>query len=143
MVLHNKTPISIHNRKGFSVLKGFKEFINKGNVIDLAVAVIIGAAFAPVISSLTEKIIMPLISAIFGQPKFDDLGEFHIGNTAIQPGFFITAVVNFLIVSAVIYFCVVLPMNAFKKRKKQEEAPTPIPEDVALLTEIRDLLAQR
>ncbi|QJC22440.1 large conductance mechanosensitive channel protein MscL [Arcanobacterium buesumense] len=125
------------------MLKGFKDFINKGNVIDLAVAVVIGAAFAPVISSLTEKILMPLISAIFGEPKFDNLGEFHIGSTAIQPGFFITAVVNFLIVSAVLYFFVVVPMNAFAKRKKEEEAPKPVPADVELLTEIRDLLAQR
>ncbi|ADH93299.1 large conductance mechanosensitive channel protein MscL [Arcanobacterium haemolyticum] len=124
------------------MLKGFKDFINKGNVIDLAVAVVIGAAFAPVISSLTEKVLMPLISAIFGQPNFDTLGEFHIGTTAIQPGFFLTAVVNFLIVAAAIYFFVVTPMNKLKK-KKEEPAPEAPAADVVLLTEIRDLLARR
>ncbi|QRV01999.1 large conductance mechanosensitive channel protein MscL [Arcanobacterium phocisimile] len=125
------------------MLQGFKDFINRGNVVDLAVAVVIGAAFAPVISSLTEKVLMPLVSAIVGEPKFDHIGEFHIGQTAIQPGFFLTAVANFIIVAAVIYFCVVVPMNALKARKKIEATSEPPAQDVQLLTEIRDLLAQR
>lgn len=86
---------------------------------------------------------MPLISALFGQPKFDHIGEFHIGQTAIQPGFFLTAVANFIIVAAAIYFAVVMPMNALKARKKVEPETTPPAQDIQLLTEIRDLLAHK
>ena len=119
------------------MLKGFKEFISKGNVIDLAVAVVIGAAFAPIISALTDHILMPLIAAIFGQPNFDTVGQFHIGETPVSPGVLITAVVNFLIVAAALYFFVVVPMNKLNRKEETAEAPEA---SVELLTEIRDLL---
>lgn len=119
------------------MIKGFKEFISKGNVIDLAVAVIIGAAFAPVISALTDHILMPLIAAIFGQPNFDTVGQFTINNAVISPGVLITAIVNFLIVAAALYFFVVTPMNKLNRKEEVVEAPEA---SVELLTEIRDLL---
>ena len=82
------------------MLDGFKKFIMRGNVIDLAVGVIIGAAFKPIINALTDRILLRLISAIFGKPSFNEVGTFYIGTTPIEPGFLITAVVNFLIVAA-------------------------------------------
>lgn len=119
------------------MIKGFKEFISKGNVIDLAVAVVIGTAFAPIISALTDHILMPLIAAIFGQPNFDTVGQFTINNAEISPGVLITAVVNFLIVAAALYFFVVTPMNKLNRKEEAVEAPEA---SVELLTEIRDLL---
>lgn len=85
------------------MLDGFKKFIMRGNVIDLAVGVIIGAAFKPIIDALTDKILLRLISAIFGKPSFNEVGTFYIGTTPIEPGFLITAVVNFLIVAAALF----------------------------------------
>ncbi|MFY9263182.1 MAG: large conductance mechanosensitive channel protein MscL [Actinomycetaceae bacterium] len=126
------------------MIKGFKDFIAKGNVIDLAVAVIIGAAFSPVVSSLTDKILMPLIAAIFGQPNFDTVGMFTLNGAEIMPGTFVTAVVNFLIVAGALYFFIVTPMNKLTKKKEDDDAKAaaeakPEP-SVELLTEIRDLL---
>ena len=82
------------------MLDGFKKFIMRGNVIDLAVGVIIGAAFKPIIGALTDRILLRFISAIFGKPSFNEVGTFYIGTAPIEPGFLITAVVNFLIVAA-------------------------------------------
>ena len=122
------------------MLKGFKEFISRGNVIDLAVGVIIGGAFSPIVSSLTDNVIMPLIAAIFGKPSFDKVGLFHIGTTPIMPGTVLTAVVNFLLIAAALYFCIVLPMNTLRKKEEVVQAPDASGE---LLTEIRDLLSRR
>ena len=124
------------------MLDGFKKFIMRGNVIDLAVGVIIGAAFKPIINALTDRILLRLISAIFGKRSFNEVGTFYIGTTPIEPGFLITAVVNFLIVAAALYFCIVMPMNRLAERRKSgqadpEEAPS---DEVLLLTEIRDAL---
>lgn len=123
------------------MLKGFKEFISRGNVIDLAVGVIMGAAFSPIVTALTDNVIMAFIAAIFGKPNFDHVGEFTLNGAEIMPGTVITAVINFLLVAAAVYFCIVVPMN--KLRKKQDAAPAAPAPDVALLTEIRDLLKQR
>lgn len=122
------------------MLKGFKEFISRGNVIDLAVGVIMGGAFSPIVSSLTDNVIMPIIAAIFGKPSFDEVGMFHLGSTPIMPGTVLTAVVNFLLVAVALYFCIVLPMNKLKKKEEVVQAPEA---SVELLTEIRDLLARR
>lgn len=122
------------------MLKGFKEFISRGNVIDLAVGVIIGGAFSPIVSSLTDNVIMPLIAAIFGKPSFDKVGLFHIGSTPIMPGTVLTAIVNFLLIAAALYFCIVLPMNMLHKKEEVVQAPDA---SVELLTEIRDLLSRR
>lgn len=125
------------------MIQGFKEFISKGNVLDLAVAVIIGAAFAPIVTAITD-VIMGIIGALVGQPNFDSVLAFSInGSDPIQPGTIITALVNFLLVAAAVYFAIVLPMNKLKERNAVEEAEEEAEpsEDVKLLTEIRDLLA--
>lgn len=127
------------------MIQGFKEFISKGNVLDLAVAVIIGASFTPIVKSITD-VIMGIIGAIVGQPNFDSVLQFSIrGSDPIQPGTIITAIVNFLLVASALYFAIVVPMNALKKRRAKEDAekveePS---EDVKLLSEIRDLLAEK
>ncbi|MBE6476438.1 MAG: large conductance mechanosensitive channel protein MscL [Actinomyces succiniciruminis] len=125
------------------MLKGFKEFIAQGNVLELAVAVIIGGAFAPIVESIT-KVIMGIIGALLKQPDFDSVLQFSInGSNPIQPGTIITALVNFLLVAAAVYFCVVAPMNKLTARLKKEEEEAAEPTDVELLTEIRDLLKQQ
>lgn len=127
------------------MIQGFKEFISKGNVLDLAVAVIIGASFTPIVKSITD-VIMGIIGAIVGQPNFDSVLQFSIrGSDPIQPGTIITAIVNFLLVASALYFAIVVPMNALNKRRAKEDAekveePS---EDVKLLSEIRDLLAEK
>ncbi|HEX9371197.1 MAG TPA: large conductance mechanosensitive channel protein MscL [Roseiflexaceae bacterium] len=123
------------------MLKGFRDFLLRGNVVDLAVAVIIGAAFGAVVDSLVKDVITPLIGAVIGQPDFSAiaLGPIKIGS-------FINAVVSFLIVATAIYFLVVAPMNAAMERfKKQPDEPPPAPsKEEVLLAEIRDILkAQR
>ena len=129
------------------MLKGFKEFISQGNVIDLAVAVIIGNAFKPIVDKVTETI-MGIIGQVIGSPNFDSVGKFSLLSNPqgdadyIYPGAILTQVINFLLIVAAVYFCIVLPMNKFKERMKKSESEAPAePTDVELLTEIRDLLA--
>lgn len=124
------------------MLKGFKEFISRGNAIDLAVGMVIGTAFTAVITALVKQVINPLIGGLFGEQNFDDVFQFTIGTATVQPGAVITALVNFLLVAFALYFFIVLPMNALAARRKKEEAvETPeVSEDVQLLSEIRDLL---
>lgn len=104
------------------MLKGFRDFILRGNVMDLAVAVIIGGAFGKIVSSLVADIINPLIGATLGKPNFGYI-VLHIGSGAITIGNFINAVIEFLMVAAVIYFVFVLPMNHLLARMKKREAP--------------------
>ena len=124
------------------MLKGFKEFISRGNAIDLAVGMVIGAAFTAVVTALGSKVINPLIGGLVGEQNFDDVFQFTVGTATVQPGAVITALVNFLLVAFALYFFIVLPMNALAaRRKKEEAAETPeVSEDVQLLSEIRDLL---
>ena len=124
------------------MLKGFKEFISRGNAIDLAVGMVIGAAFTAVVTALVKQVINPLIGGLFGEQNFDDVFQFTVGTATVQPGAVITALVNFLLVAFALYFFIVLPMNALAARRKKEEAvETPeVSEDVQLLSEIRDLL---
>ena len=116
----------------------------KGNVVDLAVAVVIGAAFGAVVNSLVENVLMPLIAALFGSANFDSFALVTIDGVDIKFGVFLTALVNFVIVAAAIYFMVVVPMNHMIARrnaklgiKEQEPAVDP---QIELLTEIRDAL---
>ena len=124
------------------MLKGFKEFISRGNAVDLAVGMVIGAAFTAVVTALVEKFLNPLIGGLFGEQNFDDVFHFAVGTATVKPGAVITALVNFLLVAFALYFFIVLPMNALAaRRKKEEDAETPeVSEDVQLLSEIRDLL---
>ena len=122
------------------MLKGFRDFLFRGNVVDLAVAVVIGTAFGAVINAIVAGFITPLIGLIIGQPRYDfTFGPFLAGQI-------LTAVVNFLAVAAVVYFVVVVPMNRATERFKAREAPAAPKEaskEEALLGEIRDLLRDR
>ena len=128
------------------MIKGFKEFISQGNALELAVAAIIGAAFKPIVDSIT-KVILDMIGQVVGAPNFDSLGQFKLNPDAaeyIQPGTILTTGINFILVAAAVYFVIVMPMNKLKERTKKAEAEAPAePTDVELLTEIRDLLSAR
>ena len=97
------------------MLKGFRDFILRGNVMDLAVAVIIGAAFTAIVTALTEKIINPLLGAVIGKPNFGYLVG-HINGGEIRYGDFLTAIVNFILIAAVVYFFLVLPTQYLLKK---------------------------
>jgi len=104
------------------MLKGFKQFIMRGNVLDLAVAVVIGAAFGAVITSFVTNILTPLIAAIVGKPDFSAL-NLTIGQSVISYGVFLNALIAFLLVSAAVYFFMVAPMNAWKARAARNTVP--------------------
>ena len=121
------------------LLNEFKEFISRGNVIDMAVGVVIGSAFSKIVTSLVNDIIMPLVGIIIGGLDFTSL-SIKIKDSEILYGSFIQNIVDFLIIAACI-FTVIKIMNKFKKQKPAEETkPIETPEDIKLLTEIRDLL---
>ena len=126
------------------MLKGFKEFISRGNVVELAVGVIIGAAFKNIVDALVDGIINPLIAAVIGKPDFSDAFILTLNGTDVKFGVLITAVINFLLMAFAIYFCIVVPMNARNARRKKDadETPKEVSEEVQLLTEIRDALAK-
>lgn len=104
------------------MLKGFRDFVLRGNVIDLAVAVILGAAFNAIVTSLVSDVLNPLIAATVGKPDFSGV-ILHVGGGAIKVGSFFNAVVSFVIVAAVVYFAIVLPTNTLLARLKKPEAP--------------------
>jgi large conductance mechanosensitive channel len=126
------------------MIKGFRAFLLRGNVIDLAIAVVIGAAFGGVVSAFADDFIGGLIGVIGGSPDFGRAG-FTVNGSKIVYGSTITALINFLIVAAVVYFVVVIPMTRLQRRSDRDaDAETPAPSDEArLLTEIRDLLRER
>jgi large conductance mechanosensitive channel len=127
------------------MLDEFKKFLFRGNVIDLAVAVIIGAAFTAIISAVVEGLITPLVGMIFSK-DFSAM-TFEINDSVFRYGTVINALIYFISVAAVVFFVIVKPMQALMVRRATGEEPaedTPAPSDEALLlTEIRDLLAQR
>jgi large conductance mechanosensitive channel len=126
-------------------VKGFKQFLMRGNVVDLAVAVVVGTAFTAVVTSLVQNIFTPLIAAIFGKPDFSAL-TFKINDSVFRYGAFINSVIAFLSVATVIYFVVVLPLKTISERRASGQVPVeeePVLTDEArLLIEIRDLLAE-
>lgn len=117
------------------MFEGFKKFVLRGNVVDLAVGVIIGAAFGAIVKSMVEDVVTPLIGMVGGAPDFSTLkvGPVRIGN-------FINALVNFLIQSSVVYFVIVIPLNKLLDRLKLTPEAPALTTDQKLLTEIRDLL---
>ena len=127
------------------MLKGFREFIMRGNVVDLAVAVVIGAAFGTVITAFTDGIINPLIAAIFGQPNLDNVMTFTINGAHFSIGVVLTALINFLFIAAAIYFFVVAPMNKLKAIQEQRAGGPAAAEESELdvLKQIRDGLGQQ
>jgi large conductance mechanosensitive channel len=129
------------------MLKGFKEFVLRGNVIDLAIAVVIGAAFGAVVTAFVADFITPLIAAIGGQRDFSAL-TFTVHKSTFKYGEFINAVISFVLIAAAIYFVVVLPLNKVAERRAEKVAagepdPEPRPEEIILLEQIRDLLQQQ
>lgn len=129
------------------MLKGFKDFIMKGNVLDLAVAVIIGAAFGQIVTALVEAVLMPAVSAVVGSPNFDSFAVLSVNGNDLRFGVLLTAVVNFLLVAAAVYFAVVLPVNRMTEARNRRLGISPGEEEadaqVQLLTEIRDALRER
>ena len=105
------------------MLREFKEFLMKGNIVELAVAFVMGVAFAAVVNSFVNDLIMPIIAMIFGKPSFDDL-TFTINDAVFRYGSFITAVITFVAIAAAVFFFVVKPMNAIKARMSPAEEAT-------------------
>ena len=126
-----------------SILTGFKDFIVRGNVIDMAVGIIIGLAFADLINSIVAGFFNPLIAMLFGEPDLTHVFNFTINNAHFSIGLILNALLNFLLIAAALYFCVVLPINHLHNLRRrglvaEPEGPS---EDVLLLQQIRDLLA--
>ena len=126
------------------MFKGFRDFVMRGNIVDLAIAVVLGVAFATLVKTVVEALIDPLIRVFLGGGAAG--GTFTIRNQIFNVGAVLTAIVTFLITAAVVYFLVVVPLKKLADRRASGDAdvPTPAPTDEAvLLTEIRDLLATR
>lgn len=105
------------------VIKGFRDFISRGNVVELAVAIVVGTAFTALVTSLVEDLLTPVIAAIIGEPDFSDL-TFTINDSVFRYGNFINAVIAFLTVAAAIYFFVVVPLNKLQERRRRGEEPS-------------------
>jgi large conductance mechanosensitive channel len=126
------------------MFRGFKEFLLRGNVIDLAVAVVIGLAFQQIVQALVDGLINPLIAAIFGETDLSGVWRFELNEAVFSVGLILDAALNFVFVAAGIYFVIVLPFAKLQERRRRGEEPVEaVPEDTALLREIRDLLASR
>lgn len=124
------------------MVSGFKNFIIRGNVVDLAVAVVIGAAFGAVVTSIVDGLITPLVAAVFGEPSLTTVGNFSINDAQFSLGLVLNALFRFVAVAAAVYFAIVMPLNRLAERRRQDE-PVGEPEgptQIALLTEIRDAL---
>lgn len=124
------------------MLKGFKNFIMRGNVVDLAVAVVIGTAFGAVVTSVVNGLITPIIAAIFGESSLAGVGNFQINGAQFSFGLVLDAIVRFVAIAAAVYFAIVMPLNRLAERSKKGD---PVgepggPTEIALLTEIRDAL---
>jgi large conductance mechanosensitive channel len=125
------------------MLRDFKDFLLRGNVVDLAIAVVIGAAFGALVASFVANLLTPLIAAIFGEPDFSQL-TFTINDSTFRYGAFINALITFLTVAVAIFFFVVKPVNALMARRNRGEEPPPEPtEDILILRQIRDSLQTR
>lgn len=123
------------------MLKGFRDFLLRGNIVELSTAVIIGTAFTALVTAFGDAFIQPLIKALTGGEVG---GEFEIVGVKFPYGVFITAVINFLIIAAIVYFLVIVPMTRLLSRFKKEEEPSPAEvTEIGLLAEIRDLLQQQ
>ena len=127
------------------MIKGFKDFIMRGNVVDLAVAVVIGAALGAVVTAIVDSIITPLLAALGGVEDVSALWTFTVNEAVFSIGAVLGAILNFLFIAAAVYFIIVLPMNKLAERRKKGVEPEPEApaEDILLLQEIRDLLAAR
>lgn len=122
------------------MLKEFRTFLMRGNIVDLAVAVVIGAAFGALVTSLVANLLTPIVAAVIGKPDFSDL-TFTINDSVFRYGAFLNALIAFVSIAAAVFFFVVKPMNHLNDRLRRGEAePEEKAEDIVLLEEIRDLL---
>lgn len=125
------------------MLKEFRDFLMRGNIVDLAVAVVIGLAFGALVTSLVENLLTPIIAAVIEKPDFSNL-TFTINGSVFRYGSFLNALIAFVSIAAAVFFFVVKPMDALQARRGTKAEEDEIAEDIALLTEIRDeLRAQR
>jgi large conductance mechanosensitive channel len=126
------------------MIKGFKEFLMRGNVVDLAVAVVMGTALLAVVNAIVDGFITPLIAAIFGEPSLVDVGNFTLNGAEFKIGLILDGILTFLMVAAGVYFVIVTPINrlAARRRRGAEVVEEPS-EEIALLREIRDSLRHR
>jgi large conductance mechanosensitive channel len=125
------------------IITEFKDFLMRGNLIELAIAFVMAAAFGALVSSFVDTIINPIVGAIFGQPSFSSLTIGLWSNATLYYGAFLTEIITFVGIAASVFFFIVKPYNAYKARTEVEEAPPPPPEDdesVILLRQIRDSL---
>lgn len=122
----------------------FREFISRGNFIDLAVGFVMGAAVTGVVNAIVERLLMPLIALVVGQPDFDAVGQFacEAGECAGSVGAVLTALVNFLLIGVAL-FLIVKAYNRLKREQPEQPEPEAEPDDVVLLREIRDALRER
>ena len=120
-------------------MEGFKNFLLRGNVIDLAVGIIMGTAFTAVVTALVQSVLMPAISMLVQSPNFDSFLVFG----QVKVGVFLTAVVNFLLIAAAVYFAVVLPVEKLNARISKKKAEDKEDTELSLLKEIRDSLATK
>jgi large conductance mechanosensitive channel len=125
------------------MLKDFKAFLMQGNVVELAVAFVIGVAFGNIVKGLLDGIINPLIAAIFGKPDISRVMSFTINHSQFSIGVFLNAILQFVIVATAIFFVVVMPLQKLQERRARGLVPEAeaVPEDTLLLREIRDALA--
>ena len=122
------------------MLKEFKEFLMRGNIVDLAVAVVIGTAFGALVAALVADLLTPIVAAIIGKNDFSNL-TFSINGSVFKYGSFLNALIAFVSIAAAVFFFVVKPMNHLQERLGTKADDAPPPDDVVLLQEIRDLLA--
>lgn len=141
------------------MLKGFREFISRGNVVDMAVGVVMGAAVTSIVNSIVDNLINPLIAMIFGHPDMSSMLCIRFNGAVISFGAILNAIINFLLIAIAVYFCIVVPMNKFREAgssalKKvmhrdgetedaEEDTRTPDEMQLELLGEIRDLLKEQ
>lgn len=128
-------------REGLGLLKGFRDFIARGNVVDLAVGIVIGSAFTAIVTQFTKDFIQPLIN-VFGGGDSRYAGKWQLRGQVFNWSDFVNQIITFLIVAAVLYFFVVMPMNKFAERRHRDEDPArvQVSDEVAVLMEIRDAL---
>lgn len=124
------------------MLKEFRAFLMRGNIVELAIAVVIGAAFGALVTSLVENLLTPVIAAVIGKPDFSDL-TFTINGSVFRYGSFLNALISFVSIAAAVFFFVVRPIDAMQRARGIEKAEDGRSDEAVLLEEIRDLLSAR
>lgn len=124
------------------MLKEFRSFLMRGNIVELAIAVVIGAAFGALVTSLVANLITPIIAAVIGKPDFSDL-TFTINDSVFRYGSFLNALISFVSIAAAVFFFVVKPIDALERARGIEKPDDGRTDEAVLLEEIRDLLKER